>query len=29
MVNQFHLPYCLVIEEGACERLNEIMKTVA
>ena len=25
MVNQFHLPYCLVIEEGACERLNEIL----
>lgn len=25
MMNQFHLPYCLVIEEGACERLNEIL----
>lgn len=25
MMNQFHLPYCLVIEEGACERLNVIL----
>lgn len=24
-MNQFNLPYCLVIEEGACERLNEIL----
>lgn len=24
-MNQFHLPYCLVIEERACERLNEIL----
>ena len=24
-MNQFHLPECLMIEEGACERLNEIL----
>ena len=24
-MNQFHLPGCLFIEEGACERLNEIL----
>lgn len=24
-MNQFHLPGCLIIEEGACERLNEIL----
>lgn len=24
-MNQFNLPCCLVIEEGACERLNEIL----
>ncbi|MBP3477088.1 MAG: iron-containing alcohol dehydrogenase family protein [Lachnospiraceae bacterium] len=24
-MNHFNLPYCLVIEEGACERLNEIL----
>ena len=25
MMNHFSLPFCLVIEEGACERLNEIL----
>lgn len=24
-MNEFHLPGCLMIEEGACERLNEIL----
>lgn len=24
-MNQFNLPGCLIIEEGACERLNEIL----
>ena len=24
-MNQFNLPGCLMIEEGACERLNEIL----
>lgn len=24
-MNQFQLPGCLIIEEGACERLNEIL----
>ena len=24
-MNEFHLPGCLIIEEGACERLNEIL----